>query len=139
MNRDALLTRLEVHEGVKLRPYVDTAGKLTIGCGRNLTDNGISIAEARAMAMNDIIACEAELDQQVPWWRRLNEARQQVLCEMQFNMGWPRLSGFKLFFEALNQWDFEEAANQMLDSLWARQVGNRAKHLAAAMRSGSFE
>ena len=138
MNKQALLTRLIEHEGLCLAPYKDTLGNLTIGIGRNLA-NGISEAEARYMALNDIVAAEDDLDRNIPWWRKLlNETRQQVLCEMAFNLGWPKLKGFTRFLVALELGAYEGAAFEMLNSKWATQVGNRADTLARAMQTGSF-
>ena len=48
---------------------------------------------------------------------------------MCFNMGAPRLSGFKKFIAGVNAGDWNTAAVEMMDSRWARQVGNRAERL----------
>ena len=138
MNCDILAARLAKHEGLRLKPYRDSVGKLTIGIGRNLDDVGISAAEAMALCLNDIDGASAELDGQVPWWRSMNDARQEVLCEMRFNMGWARLAGFRKFLAAAAAGDFEAAAHEMLSSQWATQVGKRAITLADARRKGSF-
>ena len=138
MNRDALAARLAAHEGLRLKPYRDSVGKLTVGIGRNLDDVGISAAEAMALCLNDIEKAAEELDRQVPWWRSMNDARQEVLCELRFNLGWPRLAGFRKFLLAAEAGDFEAAAHEMLSSKWATQVGKRAITLADAMRKGSF-
>jgi lysozyme len=140
MNRDALIDRLasKGHEDCRLKPYTDTAGKLTIGIGRNLTDVGLRPAEARYLCEQDVIAVEGELDAHVAWWRTLDETRQQVLAEMCFNLGWPRLSGFRQMLADLQAGNFAGAADEMLASAWAGQVGQRARVLAAAMRAGAF-
>mgnify|MGYP001601436205 CR=1 FL=1 len=139
MNRARLIDRLIEHESLRLKPYTDTAGRLTIGIGRNLTDRGITELEARYLAGNDIGIAEVDLDRNVPWWRTLNESRQEVLTEMCYNLGWPKLSRFVLFLEAAEVGDFQTAAAEMLESLWAHQVGNRAVTLADAMRAGTFD
>lgn len=138
MDKNRLLSHLCKHEGLRLKPYRDSVGKLTIGVGRNLDDVGISAAEAMTLCLNDIEEASEELDRQVPWWRSLNDARQEVLCEMRFNMGWPRLAGFRKFLLAAEAGDFEAAAHEMLSSQWAAQVGKRAVTLADATRKGSF-
>lgn len=138
MNRDALLARLEIHEGLKLKPYHCPAGKLTIGIGRNLDDVGISATEARALCLNDIAECERHLDALCRWWRTLDETRQQILAEMCFNVGPSRLMSFVKMLAALQSYDYQKAADEMKDSAWFKQVGNRAKTLEAAMRSGQF-
>lgn len=123
------------HEGLRLKPYRCTAGKLTIGVGRNLDDVGISPAEALMMLKNDVDALMADLE-----LREIiaphNEVRQEVLVNMAFNMGVPRLKGFKKMLAALQRMDYEEAARQALDSKWAKQVGGRAIELAEKLRTG---
>jgi lysozyme len=124
------------HEGLKLKPYLCTAGKLTIGVGRNIEDRGISLTTALQMLDEDIEICVAELIKNFPRYITLSENRKMVLIDMCFNLGWPRLRGFKKMFAALEVEDYNEAANQMLDSNWAKQVGQRAKTLEAMMRQG---
>jgi lysozyme len=136
MNQDALLNSLLIHEGLRLKPYTDPAGKLTIGVGRNLTDDGITEDEARLLCLNDIAAVTRALDEEVPWWRGINEVRQNVLAEMCFNLGWHGLSGFHRFLACLRDDDFGGAASEMIASQWARQVGHRAADLAHLMRTG---
>ena len=136
MNRDDLRSMLVLHEGLRLKPYRCTAGKLTIGVGRNLDDNGITQAEAFALLENDILAVEADLDRAWPWWREMTDARQQVLADMCFNLGLTRLGGFVNTLAAMKRGDYEAAANGMLASLWASQVGRRAQRLAKMMREG---
>jgi lysozyme len=138
MNSESLIDHLIEHEGLKLKPYTDTMGKLTIGIGRNLTDLGISEVEARMLCANDVARLMAELDRNVPWWRSLDETRQEVLAEMCFNLGWPRLSQFHAMLESLKSGDAARAAEEMLKSAWATQVGQRAHILALAMKSGTF-
>jgi lysozyme len=136
MNRDDLRSMLVLHEGLRLKPYRCTAGKLTIGVGRNLDDNGITQAEAFALLENDILAVEADLDRTWPWWREMSEARQQVLADMCFNLGLTRLGGFVNTLAAMKRGDYNAAADGMLKSLWASQVGRRAQRLARMMREG---
>lgn len=136
MNVHHLLDQLIVHEGLRLKPYRDTAGKLTIGIGRNLEDRGITEAEARYLCLNDIGVVEVDLTRNFPRWLHLSERRQMALADMCFNLGWPRLSQFKRMFAAIEAGDFDAAAAEMLDSLWAKQVGRRAETLARMMREG---
>ncbi|MGB0823694.1 MAG: glycoside hydrolase family protein, partial [Alphaproteobacteria bacterium] len=112
------------------------AGRLTIGVGRNLEDLGITTDEAMFLLANDVERCCAELDLAVPWWRTLDDVRQRVLVNMVFNLGIRRFLGFKkmLRHAAAQAWDL--AADEMLDSRWAVQVGMRAKTLSDMMRSG---
>ena len=122
------------HESLRKKPYRCTAGKLTIGVGRNLEDRGITTEEALYLMRNDIAACRRErsaLD--VP---PLTPAREGVLLNMLFNLGLPRVLGFARMLQALREEDYHRAADEMLDSKWARQVGKRAEELAKTMREG---
>lgn len=123
-------------EGLRLKPYTDTVGKLSIGYGRNLTDNGISGAEASAMLEHDLETTVAELTLAFPFVLSLEPVRQIVLGNMAFNMGVPRLKGFRKMWAALRAGDFETAALEMMDSKWSRDVGPRATRLAEMMRRG---
>ena len=129
-------TLIKRHEGLRLKPYRCTAGKTTIGYGRNLDDNGISKEEATLMMSKDIMTCEQVLDRTFSWFEELSEPRKSVLIDMAYNLGMPRLFHFKKMLSALEKGDYEEAVIQMLDSRWANQVGNRAITLANIMSDG---
>lgn len=131
----ALIDSVKDGEGLRLKPYRCTAGKLSIGYGRNLDDVGITLEEAELLLKNDLEKAEKEAEK-FPVYSKLNQARKDVLIEMLFNMGYARLSKFKKMFEALEKGDYSEAANQMLDSAWHTQVGKRAERLAYFMRIG---
>lgn len=131
-----LRTELVRDEGLRLKPYIDTAGKLTIGVGRNLGDRGIAHDEALLLLDNDIRAACSDLDRNAPWWRGLSEGRQRALLNMTFNLGWPRISAFKGMLAALQSGQYLRAADEALDSAWARQVGARAARIAALIRRG---
>ncbi len=135
MDRHLLKSQLERHEGLRLKPYRDTVGKLTVGYGRNLDDVGISPEEAALMLDNDITEAERHL-MTVDEYSELDPVRQAVICNMCFNLGFYGLMAFRKMWKAIARKDFTEAAIQMLDSRWARQVGNRAQELAQIMRSG---
>jgi len=122
-------------EGLRLKPYTDTVGKMTIGVGRNLTDNGISEEEAMMMLHNDIQEHIKLLDDRIPWWRTLSENRQRVLANMAFNMG-PALFSFINTLSAMERGYYEKAAQGMENSKWAGQVGPRAERLIKMMLEG---
>ncbi len=124
------------HEGLKLKPYMDGRNKLTIGAGRNLEDLGISKEEALLLLHNDIDRVGRELDKSLPWWRKLSDVRQKVLISMAFNLGMGRLLQFNRMLSALQDGDYTAAAEEMLSSLWAKQVGTRAIELADMMENG---
>ena len=129
--------QLVLHEGLRLKPYKCTAGKLTIGIGRNIEDNGISKQEAYMMLDNDIARVEAELASRYDWFSRLDHVRQGVITDMVFNLGISRFSKFKKTIAAIESSNYKVAAKEMLDSDWARQVGNRAKVLSKQMEQGA--
>lgn len=135
MDRQLLKTQLERHEGLRLKPYRDTVGKLTIGYGRNLDDVGIAPEEAELMLDNDIDAALKHLHT-VDEFNELDPVRQAVITNMCFNLGFYGLMAFRKMWTAIERKDYREAAKQMLDSLWARQVGGRADELARIMRTG---
>lgn len=123
------------HEGLKLFPYRDTVGKLTIGVGRNLDDNGISEDEAMYMLRNDISRCMSEVRGALPFFDALLDIRQDVLINMVFNLGITKFLKFKKMIKALKERNYDEVSKQMLDSLWAKQVGKRAIELAQIMKT----
>lgn len=124
-------------EGFKLKPYRCSEGKLTIGVGRNLEDNGIREDEATLMLENDILASEGEVSA-LSCYRKLNEPRKAVLINMVFNLGIIRFLGFRKMLAALDAGDYARAAEEMLDSKWASQVKGRALRLAEQMRTGEW-
>lgn len=130
MNVELTRADLERDEGLRLKPYRDSIGKLTIGVGRNLDDKGISKEEAREMLETDIWDAVKDLDRNIPWWKDTPEPQQRGLINMCFNLGWPRLSKFTKMLDALKAGDGEKAAVEALDSNWAKQVGARAERIA---------
>jgi len=131
-----IISDLERDEGVRLKPYLDTVGKTTIGVGRNLTDNGITAAEARVLLQNDLFRVANELDRVAPWWREMSQLRQNALVNMAFNLGLPRLLTFKKMMFALENGNFETAWAEAMGSKWAAQVGERANRIADSFIKG---
>jgi len=138
---EALMNRIKAqlvrHEGLRLRPYRCTAGKLTIGIGRNLDDCGISQKEAYILLENDIQDCDQSLIDEIPEiYNALDEVRKSVLLNMCFNLGISGLLEFNNTLTFIAAGDWERAANGMLASKWAKQVGKRAIELSEMMRKG---
>lgn len=136
MNREALKALIIRHEGLVLKPYKDTVGKLTIGVGRNLDDVGISTIEANFLLDNDLARVISECRVQFKWFNDLDDARQNVICSMVFNLGLPRFLGFQKMLAAIEKKDWKAAADEMMMSRWAGQVGKRASELAQMMLDG---
>lgn len=135
---DKLTDMLVDHEGMRRKPYRCTAGKLTIGVGRNLDDRGISPDEAMYMLANDIRDSRRELSAAFPWFDKLDEVRQAVLIDMCVNLGLSRLQGFRNTLALLGVGKYEAAAQEMLDSKWAEQVGRRSQRLSRMMATGRW-
>lgn len=131
-----LLAQLKTDEGLSLTVYECTAGFLTIGYGRNLETRGITKKEAELLLNNDIEIAQQETVLVFPKLADLSKNRQAVLINMCFNLGKTGLGNFKRMLAALDAKDFERAADEMLDSKWAHQVGLRARRLANIMRAG---
>lgn len=136
-DRQKLIQQLRRHEGERLKPYRCSSGKLTIGVGRNLDDRGITAAESAYLLNNDIDRVWVEVESRMPWIRQLNEVRQRVLLDMAFNLGIDGLMKFRNTLATIRAGDYQKAGVMMLDSLWAKQVGNRAQRLAVMMQTGS--
>jgi lysozyme len=129
------------NEGLRLKPYRCTAGKLTIGHGRNLEDKGLTPEECRYLLRNDIMEAKMFL---VEFFgdvvmRTLNTARETVLIDMYVNMGPKRFKGFERMISAVRRGDWKEAAAQIKDSKYYRQdVPNRAERNRLMMETGEF-
>jgi lysozyme len=124
-------------EGLRLKPYVDTKGKITIGVGRNLTDVGIDIHEAYDMLERDIDRAIADCSYAFPWFKDLDPLRQRVWVDLDFNMGLPTLLKFPKMLAAAAKGDHVLVAVELMDSDYAKQVGPRAQWLADAYASGA--
>lgn len=120
--RDRIREHLILDEGIRLKPYKDSVGKLTIGVGRNLTDVGISRLEAKALLEHDIDKAIAALVSGYPWFEDQDPARQIVLVELMFNIGPLSFSRFVNTLAAFERKDYQAAADGLMKSKWFRQV-----------------
>lgn len=133
-----LKSQLMRHEGLRLKPYTDTKGNITIGYGRCLSTRDISNDEAMYFLNNDIPFFTEQLQKNFKFYEKLTDARKAVLINMCFNLGLKGLMGFKQFLLAIECGDYIRAAKEMVDSAWAEQVGNRAVELSNMMKKGDF-
>ena len=135
---DLVREQLQRMEGTKQFPYLDTVGKTTIGCGRNLTDKGLSIAEIDLLLTHDIADAEEDVRHLLSdaVFDALTNPRKAVLVNMAFNLGYKRLAKFSHMLLAVKRGDYREAAVQMRKSIWATQVKGRAEELACLMEQG---
>jgi len=133
MKRSALIAMLRRHEGVEPYGYQCTEGKLTVGVGRNIDPEGglgLSADEIDYLLENDINRTIADLEK-FTWYAGLNENQQAGLVDFHFNVGGTTFRKFKNMIAALADGDYAEAAKELLDSRYAKQVGKRAKTIAA--------
>ena len=136
MDYEKLAARVRRNEGLSYLPYRCSAGALTIGYGHNLEARGIDITVAELLLKQDLEIAEKEVKNAFIWWPKLDDARMGVLVEMCFNMGISRLVGFKKMLATVEAGDYKTAAQEMLASKWAVQVGRRAVELAKIMQTG---
>lgn len=152
MDKTKLIGELRRDEGEKLKVYRDHLGWLTVGVGHlvdarkgaNPAPFGVTLklgdpitqAQSETLLMADIAAKEAELDDAIPWWRKLTDARQRVLLNMAFNLGTEGLMGFQNTLRMIQGGSYLPASRAMLVSKWAGQVGDRAKRLSDMMAAG---
>jgi len=135
---DDLVRLLTRHEGRRAFPYLDTAGRLTIGVGRNLTDRGLAGDEIDYLLATDIALARSICgDQFGAAFAGASKARRHALVSMAFNLGGPRLAGFTRLRDAVRCGDWNKAAAEALDSRWAAQTGRRATDIAAMLRGTS--
>ncbi len=148
MNLETLGKRLAIEEGDRLVAYLDTKGILTVGRGHNciarpvdgVTQAGDTITPEQddALFSDDVKDACVQLDKALPWWSALDDARQNVMLDMCFNMGIRTLLTFNNTLAHIEAGEYEAAAQGMAASRWAGQVGSRAVFLENAMRTGVY-
>jgi lysozyme len=134
--KHSIEAQLTLHEGHRRKLYRCSAGYLSGGVGRNFDANGLRDDEIALMLRNDIDEAGRQLDKLLPWWRGLDGVRQKVMVDMMFNLGPKSLAGFANTLRDVRFGRYAAAADRMLKSKWAAQVGPRAKRLARMMRTG---
>lgn len=133
---ETLQQRLVRHEGLRLIPYRDTLGKLTIGIGRCLDTRGITEDEAMILLNNDIENVKNNIAKSCPFVLGLDQTRQDVLYEMCFQLGLNGILKFPKMLAAMRDHDYETAASEMLNSAWHAQTPARCEELAELMLNG---
>ena len=138
MNDNNIRTEIKKHEGYSATVYVDSVGVPTVGYGHALLQ-GSKIPHMVAELLFDQDFDIAVKDYEIltlRWSINLDPVRRGVLVNMLFNMGMSRVSKFQKMLTVLQAGDYDKAADEMLDSRWATQVGKRADELAKIMRNG---
>tara|TARA_S200002703_G_scaffold22761_1_gene19479 strand:+ start:1421 stop:1867 length:447 start_codon:yes stop_codon:yes gene_type:complete len=147
MNREAVYEQLKIDEGVVYEIYLDHLGYKTFGVGHLVLESdpehGYDVGEP--VSVERVIECfNRDLDVAVSEcvalykadvWEGFPGEVQEILVNMMFNLGRPRLSKFKRMNVALLETDWKEAAKEGRDSLWYKQVGNRAERLMTRLEN----
>ena len=145
MDVDKLRKQLEIDEGIVHEIYLDHLGYATFGIGHLVRESdpenglptGSPISESRVVEAfeQDVQTVLSDCAILYPDFDELPEEAQQIIANMMFNLGRPRLSAFKGMKAGVDSRDWNEAADQMVDSRWYRQVGARAERLVERMRN----
>lgn len=154
---DKLIERTKKHEGYKTAPYKDTVGKWTVGYGRNLEDNPLTVAEVlelfkrtkfnstvdadvffEDLLIEDITSHKEELQDKLVLFPMCDADEQTVLIDMAFNLGVPTLLKFKGMLHAIDNDDNVQAAVELLDSKYAEQVKTRAVDNAKLLAASKY-
>ena len=133
-----LIKSLKEHEGYRKELYLDSMGHLTGGWGHLIVPGDefpeevweIFFKQDVAIAISEFAKIQKSLRD------KLDPARRRVIVEMVFNIGLSKVLLFKKMWAAIERRDFVEAAKEMLDSKWAKQVKGRAVRLAKIMEEG---
>ena len=146
---DRLREELKIDEGCKYEIYLDHLGLPTFGIGHLITDKdpehqmgmGTPVDEIRVNEAfeQDVHVTLGECRKLFDDWDNLPEEVKLITANMMFNMGRPRLSKFKKMIQAISDGDWLEAAIQMKDSRWYKQVTNRADRLISRMKAVNLQ
>lgn len=132
---EAGLKRLMEDEGFRGKPYLCTSGKVTIGYGFNLDDWPLSPAECLPILKARVERVRVDLANRIGFFYSLPERAQDVLVNMAYQMGINGVLAFKQTLGYLRDRRWQDAADEMLRSDWATQTPERARRLAAVIRS----
>lgn len=138
-DRVALKQEIEAEEGFRSHVYDDSEGWKTIGIGRLVDEKkggGITKEEAYFLLDNDIDRVEKQLDQYIAWWRTLSDTRQRALLNCSYQLGVGGLLKFSIALGYLQNSKYNLAADEFLNSRWAKQTPARAKRIADMIRYG---
>ena len=139
MNRSHLEANLKRFEGFRGKPYKDTKGKTTIGFGRNLDDVPLTEAEGWILSKGPLDDAIEHAPLLVHYWDNLGDARQNILIELVYNIGFKAAAKFQKMRIALDTQNWPEAARQLLDSDWKTDVGpTRSVAMAKQLDTGEW-
>lgn len=150
MTTQYLFDDVEFDEGIKLKPYKDTRGIWSIGIGHNikadpamnaqlqhLLTSGITIDQARTIFLHDVKTAEIALDLHIPWWRTMDDVRQDVFLNICFNVGCGELLTWHHFLAYSQQKQYTSAGKELAGTQpWMSQVKSRGARLSKQFSSG---
>jgi lysozyme len=133
--------QLKRDEGLRLTPYADTRGFETVGYGHRVYGSAttIDVATAEALLASDITIAEHELQEHLPWTLALPAVYQGVVINLTYNMGINTLLEFKTTLALLHTGRYSDAADELLRSAWAMEVGTRAHRLYSQLKTGTWQ
>lgn len=146
MDLERLQKQLEIEEGKRNLAYQDSKDIWTIGIGHNLETRPIPDMAVKIIFESDVDTVVELLDKYLPWWRNLDEVRQNALVDLGFNLGVGpsqedkdgKLLTFKNTLQCLKTGDYTGAANGLASSLWYKQVGTRGKRIVKMVTTGEW-
>lgn len=132
-----LIERLKAFEGYRRFAYECTQGKLTIGYGTVIENGGHGIPEYIAeLLIRDYLQTLVTRFEALPWYRMLDDHRQQAVVEMGYQMGFEGVLGFRKMISAIEESDWSRVEAEALDSQWARQTPARASDVGGRLAYG---
>ena len=133
----SLLESIKKHEGFVEHVYDDSLGIPTIGYGFAIKDLILDEDIAEDILIRKLERLKRNANSRFRWLEDMPVVVQEVILNMCYQLGVTGVSKFRRAISALQEGDWDEAANEMLDSLWARQTPNRAKELSNIVRNQS--
>lgn len=129
-----IFSLIKQHEGLRLTIYTDTTGHPTLGYGHALA-TPITERVADMILRDDVNSLQVKLNR-LPWFAKLDYVRQSGIVDMAFNVGFDGLLGFEHMIDALAHENWVGAHDQVMNSKWLNQVGNRARDVAKMLLTG---
>lgn len=137
-----LKAQITAHEDIKQSAYQDSLGYWTIGIGKLIDarkGGKLSLDEINYIFNNSLEDAYNDL-KIYPWFNNLDEIRQGVLIELDFNIGLPNLLGFIMMIACIKNHDYVGASNQLRNSKWSSQVGiDRTNDLCYRLKNGQYQ
>ena len=134
MDLKRIKERIRDEEGLRLKPYKDSLGILTIGYGFRLDKLRLSNVSAEII-LNDYVKWLQEDLEALEWYRGLSESVKEIIYEMSYQIGISGMLKFKKMIDLINLKDYEGASKEMRNSEWYKQTPNRVKRLVERMKN----